>query len=74
MKLPLMMQQKIVGCWKALSKYGIMDELGDEEPMKRAVAFAKLLKKITKAKPIKLVPKILLKFLVMWSMLIKNKK
>ena len=42
---------KIVGCWKALSKYGIMDELGDEEPMKRAVAFAKLLKRLQRQNP-----------------------
>jgi len=37
---------KIVGCWKALSKYGIMDELGDDEPMKRAVAFCQVIEKL----------------------------
>ncbi|WP_218668359.1 DEAD/DEAH box helicase, partial [Rodentibacter trehalosifermentans] len=36
---------KIVGCWKALSKYGILDELGDTEPMKRAVAFCQVIEK-----------------------------
>ena len=41
---------KIVGCWKALSKYGIMDELGDEEPMKRAVAFCQIIEKDYKGK------------------------
>ena len=41
---------KIVGCWKALSKYGIMDELGDEEPMKRAVAFCQVIEKDYKGK------------------------
>ena len=41
---------KIVGCWKALSKYGIMDELGDEEPMKRAVAFCQVIEKEYKGK------------------------
>ena len=41
---------KIVGCWKALSKYGIMDELGDDEPMKRAVAFCQVIEKDYKGK------------------------
>ena len=41
---------KIVGCWKALSKYGIMNELGDEEPMKRAVAFCQVIEKEYKGK------------------------
>ncbi|HHF6353770.1 TPA: DEAD/DEAH box helicase [Haemophilus influenzae] len=41
---------KIVGCWKALSKYGIMDELDDEEPMKRAVAFCQVIEKEYKGK------------------------
>ena len=41
---------KIVGCWKALSKYGIMDELGDDEPMKRAVAFCQVIEKEYKGK------------------------
>ena len=35
-------QAKVVGTWKALNKYGIDLELGDDSaPMKRAVAFAK---------------------------------
>ena len=41
---------KIVGCWKALSKYGILDELGDSEPMKRAVAFCQVIEKDYKGK------------------------
>ena len=41
---------KIVGCWKALSKYGILDELGDDEPMKRAVAFCQVIEKEYKSK------------------------
>ena len=41
---------KIVGCWKALSKYGILDELGDDEPMKRAVAFCQVIEKDYKGK------------------------
>ena len=41
---------KIVGCWKALSKYGIMDNLGDSEPMKRAVAFCQVINKDYKGK------------------------
>ncbi|WP_418902975.1 DEAD/DEAH box helicase [Vespertiliibacter pulmonis] len=41
---------KIVGCWKALSKSGIMDELGDNEPMKRAVAFCQVIDKDYKGK------------------------
>ncbi len=35
---------KIVGCWKALAKQGLAEELnGDEEPMKRAVAFCQVI-------------------------------
>ena len=35
---------KIVGCWKALSKQGLTDELvNDAEPMKRAVAFCQVI-------------------------------
>jgi predicted helicase/SOS-response transcriptional repressor LexA len=35
---------KIVGCWKALSKQGLEEELaGDREPMKRAVAFCQVI-------------------------------
>ncbi|MGC6407755.1 DEAD/DEAH box helicase [Bisgaard Taxon 45] len=41
---------KIVGCWKALSKYGIMESLGDNEPMKRAVAFCQVIEKEYKGK------------------------
>ncbi|URL01833.1 DEAD/DEAH box helicase family protein [Avibacterium sp. 20-126] len=37
---------KIVGCWKALSKYGIEDDLADDsQPMKRAVAFCQVIEK-----------------------------
>ncbi|SUB27293.1 DEAD/DEAH box helicase [Avibacterium gallinarum] len=37
---------KIVGCWKALSKYGVEDELADDsQPMKRAVAFCQVIEK-----------------------------
>lgn len=45
---------KIVGCWKALSKIGLHDELGDDPlPMQRAVAFCQVIeaaKAGTKAK------------------------
>jgi len=35
---------KIVGCWKALSKQGLTNDLvGDEQPMKRAVAFCQVI-------------------------------
>ena len=35
---------KIIGCWKALSKQGLHDDLvGDGEPMKRAVAFCQVI-------------------------------
>jgi predicted helicase len=35
---------KIVGCWKALSKQGLTNDLvGDEHPMKRAVAFCQVI-------------------------------
>jgi predicted helicase len=34
---------RIVGCWKALSKQGIEDELDDAGPMRRAVAFAQVI-------------------------------
>lgn len=35
---------KIIGCWKALSKQGLEDELGnDANPMKRAVAFCQVI-------------------------------
>ncbi|WP_161799190.1 DEAD/DEAH box helicase [Pseudomonas fluorescens] len=35
---------KIVGCWKALAKQGLHDQLiGDGEPMKRAVAFCQVI-------------------------------
>ncbi|WP_211224580.1 DEAD/DEAH box helicase [Marinimicrobium agarilyticum] len=35
---------KIVGCWKALAKQGLADELvGDDQPMKRAVAFCQVI-------------------------------
>lgn len=35
---------KIVGCWKALAKQGLNEQLiGDDEPMKRAVAFCQVI-------------------------------
>lgn len=35
---------KIIGCWKALAKQGLHDDLvGDGEPMKRAVAFCQVI-------------------------------
>jgi len=35
---------KIIGCWKALNKQGVEDELGaDTNPMKRAVAFCQVI-------------------------------
>lgn len=35
---------KIVGCWKALSKQGLTNDLmGDEKPMERAVAFCQVI-------------------------------
>ncbi|MFC0322255.1 DEAD/DEAH box helicase [Gallibacterium melopsittaci] len=37
---------KIVGCWKALSKYGVENDLADDyQPMKRAVAFCQVIEK-----------------------------
>ncbi|WP_322597395.1 DEAD/DEAH box helicase [Histophilus somni] len=37
---------KIVGCWKALSKYGVEEDLADDyQPMKRAVAFCQVIEK-----------------------------
>lgn len=42
---------KIVGCWKALAKQGLEEELsGDHNPMKRAVAFCQVIEPQTKAK------------------------
>ena len=36
---------KIVGCWKALAKQGLADDLSDDaSPMKRAVAFCQVIK------------------------------
>lgn len=35
---------KIIGCWKALSKQGVTEDLvGDTDPMKRAVAFCQVI-------------------------------
>jgi predicted helicase len=37
---------RIVGCWKALAKQGLADDLtGDGEPMKRAVAFCQVIER-----------------------------
>lgn len=42
---------KIIGCWKALAKQGLEEELtGDAQPMKRAVAFCQVIEVQTAAK------------------------
>lgn len=42
---------KIIGCWKALSKQGVTNDLvGDEAAMKRAVAFCQVIEMTTAAK------------------------
>ena len=42
---------KIIGCWKALSKQGLTDELtGDAIAMRRAVAFCQVIERHTSAK------------------------
>lgn len=42
---------KIVGCWKALSKQGLVEAVGKEpDPMKRAVAFCQVIEKEYKGK------------------------
>ena len=42
---------KIVGCWKALSKQGLVETMGEEpNPMKRAVAFCQVIDKEYKGK------------------------
>lgn len=42
---------KIVGCWKALAKKGLVEELaGDNAPMKRAVAFCQVIERQKGAK------------------------
>ena len=42
---------KIVGCWKALAKQGLTEELtGDDAPMKRAVAFCQVIQPNPSAK------------------------
>lgn len=42
---------KIIGCWKALAKQGLEEELsGDAEPMKRAVAFCQVIETQTRGK------------------------
>lgn len=42
---------RIVGCWKALAKQGLTKDLvGDENPMRRAVAFCQVIEPSTKAK------------------------
>ena len=42
---------KIIGCWKALSKQDVTDDLvGDADPMKRAVAFCQVIEVAKKAK------------------------
>lgn len=49
---------KIVGCWKALSKRGLAEELaGDTQPMKRAVAFCQVIEKQKNAKTHKVASK-----------------
>jgi predicted helicase len=41
---------KIVGCWKALSKQGLKDLMGDTRPMQRAVAFCQVIEPSNNAK------------------------
>jgi len=42
---------KIVGCWKALSKQDVTNDLlGDSDPMRRAVAFCQVIEPTTKAR------------------------
>src|SRR6478736_4019552 len=42
---------KIVGCWKALAKQGLSEQLtGDDNPMKRAVAFCQVIERQKTAK------------------------
>ena len=39
---------RIIGCWKALAKQGLTEDLsGDSEPMKRAVAFCQVIERST---------------------------
>lgn len=45
---------KIIGCWKALSKQGAQDDLiGDQDPMRRAVAFCQVIEVQKNAKTYK---------------------
>ena len=41
---------RIVGCWKALSKQGLKDLMGDTRPMQRAVAFCQVIEPSNNAK------------------------
>lgn len=41
---------RIVGCWKALSKQGLEDLMGDKRPMQRAVAFCQVIERGINAK------------------------
>ena len=42
---------KIIGCWKALSKHGTQEDLGDDQnPMRRAVAFCQVIEPNTTGK------------------------
>jgi len=51
---------KIVGCWKALSKQDLTDDLvGDCEPMRRAVAFCQVIEPSFKARTHKVSSKII---------------
>jgi len=51
---------KIVGCWKALSKQGLVETMGQEsDPMKRAVAFCQVIEKEYKGKSHKVSSKLI---------------
>lgn len=49
---------KIVGCWKALSKYGL-EEAGEYSPMQRAVAFCQVIEKQYRGKKHKVSSKLI---------------
>lgn len=49
---------KIIGCWKALAKQGLTEDLGqDAQPMKRAVAFCQVIEQPKSAKTHKVASK-----------------
>lgn len=50
---------KIVGCWKALSKQGLVEAAGKADPMSRAVAFCQVIEKEYKGKKHKVSSKLI---------------